>query len=75
MKQDVVENIALCDTCQRVKVEHQRPVGFLQPLKIPEWKWDMASVAVSAPLTRGRRRGSARVGLAGHKAKWAEACS
>jgi hypothetical protein len=21
-------------------VEHQRPVGLLQPLKIPEWKWE-----------------------------------
>jgi hypothetical protein len=23
-----------------VKAEHQRPVGLLQPLKIPEWKWE-----------------------------------
>jgi hypothetical protein len=23
-----------------VKVEHQRPVGLLQPLKILEWKWE-----------------------------------
>jgi hypothetical protein len=30
----------LCDTCQRVKAEHQRPAGLLQPLKIPEWKWE-----------------------------------
>jgi hypothetical protein len=40
MKRDVTEYIALCDTCQRVKVEHQRPAGLLQPLKIPEWKWE-----------------------------------
>jgi hypothetical protein len=39
MKQDVTEYVALCDTCQRVKAEHQRPAGLLQPLKIPEWKW------------------------------------
>jgi hypothetical protein len=26
--------------CQRVKAEHQRPAGLLQPLKIPEWKWE-----------------------------------
>jgi hypothetical protein len=39
MKRDVTEYVALCDTCQRVKAEHQRPVGLLQPLKIPEWKW------------------------------------
>jgi hypothetical protein len=34
MKQDVTEYAALCDTCQRVKAEHQRPAGLLQPLKI-----------------------------------------
>ena len=26
--------------CQEVKVEHQRPGGELQPIQIPEWKWD-----------------------------------
>jgi hypothetical protein len=35
MKRDVAEYIALCDTCQQVKAEHQRPAGLLQPLKIP----------------------------------------
>jgi IS30 family transposase len=38
MKRDVTEYVALCDTCQRVKAEHQRPARLLQPLKIPEWK-------------------------------------
>lgn len=38
LKQDVATYVALCDTCQRVKAEHQRPAGLLQPLKIPEWK-------------------------------------
>jgi hypothetical protein len=32
--------VALCDTCQRVKAKHQRPAGLLQPLKVPEWKWE-----------------------------------
>jgi uncharacterized protein Smg (DUF494 family) len=32
--------VALCDTCQRVKVEHQRFVGLLQPLQVLEWKWE-----------------------------------
>jgi hypothetical protein len=39
LKRDVAEYVAICDTCQRVKVEHQRPTGLLQPMKIPEWKW------------------------------------
>ena len=40
MKRDVAEYVALCDTCQRVKAEHQRPAGLLQPLRVPEWKWE-----------------------------------
>ena len=38
MKRDVAAHVAICDVCQRVKVEHQRPAGLLQPLKVPEWK-------------------------------------
>ncbi|KAK1605582.1 hypothetical protein QYE76_029255 [Lolium multiflorum] len=40
MKREIGSYIAKCDICQRVKAEHQRPAGLLQPLKIPEWKWD-----------------------------------
>ncbi|WVZ89557.1 hypothetical protein U9M48_035941 [Paspalum notatum var. saurae] len=40
MKREVAEFVALCDVCQRVKAEHQKPAGLLQPLKIPEWKWE-----------------------------------
>jgi hypothetical protein len=40
MKRDVAEYVAQCDTYQRVKAEHQRPAGLLQPLNIPEWKWE-----------------------------------
>ena len=37
MKRDVAAHV---DVCQRVKAEHQRPVGLLHPLKVPEWKWE-----------------------------------
>jgi hypothetical protein len=40
MKRDVAEYVALCNTCQRVKAEHQQPAGLLQPLQVPEWKWE-----------------------------------
>jgi len=40
MKQEVADYVAKCPTCRHVKAEHQRPVGLLQPSKIPEWKWD-----------------------------------
>jgi hypothetical protein len=40
MKRDVAAHVALCDTCHKVKAEHPRPSGLLQPLKVPEWKWE-----------------------------------
>jgi hypothetical protein len=40
IKQNIAEYVSLCDTCQMVIAEHQRPVGQLQPLKILEWKWE-----------------------------------
>jgi hypothetical protein len=40
IKRDIAEYVSLCDTCQRVKAEHQRPAGLLQNLKIPKWKWE-----------------------------------
>jgi hypothetical protein len=38
MKRDVAARVALCDTCHRVKAEHQKPAGLLRPLKVPECK-------------------------------------
>ena len=40
MKGQIARYVSECDVCRRVKVQHQRPLGLLQPLKIPEWKWD-----------------------------------
>jgi hypothetical protein len=40
LKRDVAAHVAMCDVCQRVKAEHQRPAGLIYPLKIPEWKWE-----------------------------------
>jgi hypothetical protein len=52
MKRDATEYIALCDTCQRVKAEHQRPAGLLQPLKISEWKWEEIGMDFIVELPR-----------------------
>ncbi|WVZ76183.1 hypothetical protein U9M48_024176 [Paspalum notatum var. saurae] len=54
MKRAVAEYVAICDTCQRVKAEHQRPAGLLQPLKVPEWKWEKITMdfIVSLPRTQ-----------------------
>ena len=40
MKREIVEHVAICDSCQRTKAEHQKPAGLLQPLQIPQWKWE-----------------------------------
>jgi hypothetical protein len=36
MKREIAEYVARCDSCQRIKAEHQRPAGLLQPLQIPQ---------------------------------------
>src|SRR3954466_617004 len=40
MKRDIAKYVSECHTCQRVKAEHQSLAGPLQPLEIPEWKWE-----------------------------------
>jgi hypothetical protein len=40
MKRDIAKYVSLYDTYERVKAEHQRPTGLLQPSKISEWKWE-----------------------------------
>lgn len=40
MKKEIVEFVYACLTCQKSKVEHQKMLGLMQPLYIPEWKWD-----------------------------------
>lgn len=37
-------SIGQCSTCQYGKAEHQRPTGTLQPLLIPEWKWEEINI-------------------------------
>ena len=50
------EFVTKCLVCQRVKAEHQVPLGLLQPIRISEWKWDRITMdfVVGLPLTRRR---------------------
>ena len=59
MKSDVSEFVTKCLVCQKVKAEHQVPLGLLQPIRIPEWKWDRITMdfMVGLPLT-GRKHDS-----------------
>src|ERR1044072_148843 len=44
MKREVTQFVYACLTCQKSKVEHQKPAGLRQSLEIPEWKWDRISM-------------------------------
>jgi anti-sigma factor ChrR (cupin superfamily) len=56
MKRVVAAHVALCETCHRGKAEHQKLAGLLQPLKVPEWKWEEISMdfIVGLPQTPTR---------------------
>jgi hypothetical protein len=40
MKREIASYVAKCDTCCRVKADHLRSIGNLQPLSVPKWKWE-----------------------------------
>jgi hypothetical protein len=55
MREDIAEYVARCNMSQRVKAEHQRPTGLLQPLEIPMWKWDDISKDFVVGFPRSQR--------------------
>ena len=44
MKKEIAEFVYACLVCQKSKIEHQKPSGLMQPLFVPEWKWDSISM-------------------------------
>jgi hypothetical protein len=54
MKREIAEHVAICDSCQRIKAEHQRPAGLLHPLQIPRRKWDEIRMDFIVGLSRTR---------------------
>ena len=44
MKKEIAAYVARCDTCSRVKADHLKPAGLLQPLSILGWKWEEISM-------------------------------
>ena len=55
MKKDVAWFVERCLTCRKVKAEHQRPHGKLQPLEVPQWKWEHISMEFITKLPRNRK--------------------
>lgn len=56
LKKDIKQFVRECQTCQQVKVEHQRPLGEFQILAIPKTKWGniIMDFLTSLPLTKSR---------------------
>jgi hypothetical protein len=57
MRNEVADYVAKYSICQQVQLEHRKPVGLLQPLPIPEWKWEMVTMDFVSGLPR-RKRGN-----------------
>jgi hypothetical protein len=54
MKKEIAAYIARCDTCCRVKAIHMKPAGMVQPLSVPDWKWEDISMdlIIGLPTTQ-----------------------
>ena len=59
MKREITSFVSCCMTCQLAKAEHQRPPGLLQPLEIPELKWEHITMDFISGLPRTRKGNNA----------------
>jgi hypothetical protein len=55
MKREIAKYVSECDTCRRIKADHLRPTGNLQPLSIPDWKWENICMGFIVGLSRTSR--------------------
>jgi hypothetical protein len=53
MKRETTHYVLECDTCRKVKTDYMKFEDLLQPLSVPDWKWDDISMhfIVGLPLT------------------------
>ena len=56
LKRSIAQFVVKCLTCQQVKGESKKPGGELQPLDIPNWKWEDISMDFVSGLPRTRSR-------------------
>ncbi|KAD3068885.1 hypothetical protein E3N88_36765 [Mikania micrantha] len=56
MKFNVMQYVNRCLTCAQVKAEHQKPYGYVQPLEVPEWKWEHITMDFITKLPKTAKR-------------------
>lgn len=52
IKKDVAKFMAQCLTYQQVKADHGKIGGLLQPLEVPDWKWEHITIDFVSGLPR-----------------------
>ncbi|WVZ75677.1 hypothetical protein U9M48_023712 [Paspalum notatum var. saurae] len=55
MKREIAKYVSECDVCRRVKADHLKPAGMLQPLAVPSWKWEDIHMDFIVGLPRTRK--------------------
>ena len=55
MKKEIADFVSRCLTCQQVKALRQRPTGLLQPLKVPQWKWEAVCMDLISGLPKTKQ--------------------
>ncbi|XP_050113983.1 uncharacterized protein LOC126592327 [Malus sylvestris] len=54
MKREIAEYVSRCIICQQVKAERKKPFGRMQPLPVPQWKWENITMDFVYKLPRTR---------------------
>ena len=61
MGKDIKNYVTSCDSCQRNKISNQVPAGLLQPLDIPECRWDHITMDFVVQLPKTTKKHDAIV--------------
>ncbi|CAN6716650.1 unnamed protein product [Malus baccata var. baccata] len=54
MKREIAEYVCRCVICQQVKADRKKPFGLMQPLPVPQWKWENITMDFVYKLPRTR---------------------
>ncbi|KAM2869733.1 hypothetical protein FF1_017608 [Malus domestica] len=54
MKREIADYVSRCIICQQVKAERNKPFGRMQPLPVPQWKWENITMDFVYKLPRTR---------------------